>query len=168
MCMKGPASEDDGPVIVEELETDIAKNVITSNRCSNQPSTIYMNRTGQCVPLCHSNNGYTKDDREAASTALFIMSLLCTALTSVCLLTFCTRKHCLVGLPELSLLFCSVSFSVSAIVYLFSLLYRDQLFFCTISEQPVVYGGLYYVAPGINILKGINKIRYSIFYMYNY
>ncbi|VDN37025.1 unnamed protein product [Gongylonema pulchrum] len=70
---------------------------------------------------------YKHEDREAAGTALFIMSLVCTALTSVCLLTFCTRKHCLVVLPELSLLFCSVSFAVSAIVYLFSLLYRDQI-----------------------------------------
>uniref|UniRef100_A0A915PXL7 Frizzled-4 n=1 Tax=Setaria digitata TaxID=48799 RepID=A0A915PXL7_9BILA len=128
MCMKGPASDEDGPLIAEESESDVAKNVITTNRCV-QPSMVYMNRTAQCVPLCHSNSntGYSKDDREAASTALFIMSLVCTALTSVCLLTFCTRKHCLVALPELSLLFCSVSFSVSAIVYLFSLLYRDQI-----------------------------------------
>lgn len=61
MCMKGPASEEDGPPIAEELESEIiGKNVITSNRCVQQPSTIYMNRTGHCVPLCHSNNGYTK------------------------------------------------------------------------------------------------------------
>ncbi|VDN05151.1 unnamed protein product [Thelazia callipaeda] len=127
MCMKGPASEEDGLLALGEPESDVTElATTTSNQCI-QSITVYMNRTGQCVPLCHSAAGYTKNDREAANTALFIMSLLCTALTSVCLLTFCTRKHCLVALPELSLLFCSVSFAISAIVYLFSLLYRDQI-----------------------------------------
>ncbi|VDM39633.1 unnamed protein product [Toxocara canis] len=126
MCMKGPASDEDVPVANEEPELEPNENSFTAVRCT-QPSTVYMNRTAQCVPLCHSNHGYTKEDRECASTALFIMSLLCTALTSVCLLTLCTRRECLVALPELSLLFCSISFALSALVYLFSLLYREQI-----------------------------------------
>lgn len=65
MCMKGPASDDDDSARVEkddmESESVIAKNIVTTNRCSQQSNTIYMNRTGLCVPLCHSNNnGYTK------------------------------------------------------------------------------------------------------------
>lgn len=126
MCMKGPASDEEVPTAQEEFHVENTDSATASVRCT-QPNTIYMNRTGQCVPPCQSNHGYSKEDRECASTALFIMSLLCTALTSVCVLTFCTRRHCLVALPELSLLFCSLSFAVSAVVYLFSLLYRDQI-----------------------------------------
>uniref|UniRef100_A0A0N4U5J8 Frizzled-4 n=1 Tax=Dracunculus medinensis TaxID=318479 RepID=A0A0N4U5J8_DRAME len=128
MCMKGPTSDEEIPIANEEPEYEQVENNIpsTTMRCT-QPNTIYMNRTGHCVPLCQSNHGYTTEDRESASAALFIMSLICIALTSVCLLTFCTRRNCLTALPELSLFFSSLSFCISAIIYLFSLLYRNQI-----------------------------------------
>uniref|UniRef100_F1KU62 Frizzled-4 n=3 Tax=Ascaris suum TaxID=6253 RepID=F1KU62_ASCSU len=145
MCMKGPASDEDVPMANEEPPLESNDNSLATVRCT-QPNTIYMNRTAQCVPLCHSNHGYTKEERESASTALFIMSLLCTALTSVCLLTLCTRRQCLVALPELSLLFCTISFALSALVYLFSLLYREQISCMEYTSKSIfVVGGVQHI-----------------------
>lgn len=59
MCMKGPASDDEAPEIHDEFDSEITENSVIPNRCT-IPNTVYMNRTGQCVPLCHSNHGYTK------------------------------------------------------------------------------------------------------------
>lgn len=164
--MKGPTSDEEIPIANEEPEYEQVENNIpsTTMRCT-QPNTIYMNRTGHCVPLCQSNHGYTtviykisenvffyfyfilnynklldlQEDRESASAALFIMSLICIALTSVCLLTFCTRRNCLTALPELSLFFSSLSFCISAIIYLFSLLYRNQVLFFFIFTKIICY-----------------------------
>ncbi|MFH4981534.1 hypothetical protein AB6A40_008243 [Gnathostoma spinigerum] len=130
MCMKGPMNEEPNDISAKHEEFDMnsfpMEPQVTRTKCTD-PTTIYMNRTALCVPLCHSNHGFTKSDLEMAHSLLFVMSLLCVVLTSVCFVTFCFRRQCLMALPETSLFFCSICFAVSAVVYLFSLLYKDQI-----------------------------------------
>uniref|UniRef100_A0A1I7XZS0 Frizzled-4 n=1 Tax=Steinernema glaseri TaxID=37863 RepID=A0A1I7XZS0_9BILA len=163
MCMVGPATEDE-PVHHEDPEKDREKvglstegfhqpSVQTSTEGFHQPSVqtrckdkhhehaIYMNRTGQCVPLCKSSHGYHQDDQETARSALLILSILCISLTIMCVLMICMRRQGLSNLCDRSLVFSSVSFAFSSVVYLFSLVYKDQ-----ISCMPYVDSHIFVVA----------------------
>ncbi|CAI4230008.1 unnamed protein product [Auanema sp. JU1783] len=129
MCMKGPNENGAIPTAPnnEEAIDDYSSSLHLYGHNTCPPEHIYLNRTGQCVPICIAGQGIKQQDRESASTALFVLSLISVVMTSVCLLTFLMRRHCLSALPETSLLWASLSFALSAIVSLFSLLYREQI-----------------------------------------
>ncbi|GMT27585.1 hypothetical protein PFISCL1PPCAC_18882, partial [Pristionchus fissidentatus] len=97
------------------------------SRCP--PDHIYVNRSAACVPICTSGHGIKGTDREAASTALFILSLVSVVLTSICVITTFSRKTDRIprSFPETALLNCAAAFAGSSIVYLLSLLYREQI-----------------------------------------
>uniref|UniRef100_A0A0N5AF24 Frizzled-4 n=1 Tax=Syphacia muris TaxID=451379 RepID=A0A0N5AF24_9BILA len=121
MCMKGPPTD-------EPDESDVKLPLLHINQCS-QTKHVYMNRTGKCIPLCNSTQGrkLLQEDRDYATTALFVMSTICVVLTLLCILLYCPRRRCLDTLPEISLFFCTASFAVSSVVYLVSLHYQDQV-----------------------------------------
>ncbi|TKR95557.1 hypothetical protein L596_009708 [Steinernema carpocapsae] len=156
MCMVGPASEDE-PIHHEDPEhgQEVAQvnnegvsQPSVQTRCKNklnEPS-IYMNRTGQCVPLCKSSHGYSQNDQETARSALQILSILCISLTIMCVLLYCMRRQGLANLCDRSLVFSSVSFALSSVVYLFSLVYKDQVSCMPyVNSQIFVVAGLQYV-----------------------
>ena len=52
MCMKGPPTD-------EPEESEVRLPLFQIKQC-NQAQHVYMNRTGQCIPLCNSTQGRAK------------------------------------------------------------------------------------------------------------
>ncbi|CAD6184646.1 unnamed protein product [Caenorhabditis auriculariae] len=136
MCMKGPNEQgaiQRAPVEEESEENekkdlDMGKtNSELRGREQCEPEHVYINRTGICVPICATGHGIPQSERNAASTVLFVLSTTCFSFTVISVLIVIFRGTSLSALPEAALLWTSLSFSASSVVYLFSLLYREQI-----------------------------------------
>ncbi|GMS98067.1 hypothetical protein PENTCL1PPCAC_20242, partial [Pristionchus entomophagus] len=148
MCMPGPSADDSSQPIPsrEKLkekdqrrsEEDEREETVVVEDKARLPThracpvdQVYVNKTNACVPICTSTQGIKglQSDREMASTFLFIFSLISVVMTSICVITTLSRKsdRSPRSFPETALLNCAAAFAGSSIVYLLSLLYREQI-----------------------------------------
>ncbi|GMR50899.1 hypothetical protein PMAYCL1PPCAC_21094 [Pristionchus mayeri] len=148
MCMPGPSADDSSQPIPsreklkekeqrrdsDEVNTIVEdKGPLDSRRGHKHcpPDAIYVNKSAACIPVCTAEHGIKglQTDRETASTFLFIFSLVSVVMTSICIITTISRRsdRCHRSFPETALLNCAAAFAGSSIVYLLSLLFRDQI-----------------------------------------
>ncbi|PAV81314.1 hypothetical protein WR25_09315 [Diploscapter pachys] len=132
MCMKGPNKDGEylkiAPAQVQTLGS--------SRMC--QPDYVYLNRTGQCVPMCTAPQGIQQADKDSTSTTLFILSVASICLTVLCLIFYVIRPDALTSLSEKSMLWASMAMALSSIIYLLSLAYRNQIA-CTDYSSHVLF-----------------------------
>ncbi|KAF8365909.1 mig-1 [Pristionchus pacificus] len=149
MCMPGPSADDSAHPIPSreklkekddhhrETEEDTLiedKGPLDSRRGGHRGCPvdhIYVNKSAACIPVCTAEHGIKglQTDRETASTFLFIFSLVSVVMTSICVITTISRRsdRSPRSFPETALLNCAAAFAGSSIVYLLSLLYREQI-----------------------------------------
>ncbi|CAJ0963878.1 unnamed protein product, partial [Mesorhabditis belari] len=136
MCMPGPSTKSAFPAPKteeaernEEQGTHFEQNgFVHSNghqKCSDD--FYYFNRTGVCVPLCNGQRALHQTDRYSTSTYLSVLCGLSVFFTVSSIIFFLTRPHILPTFPERSLLWSAISFMLSSIIYVFSLLYREEI-----------------------------------------
>ncbi|CAJ0573535.1 unnamed protein product, partial [Mesorhabditis spiculigera] len=140
MCMPGPGTQwasTEPPEEETQKPTQPVPLTIpgSSNECS--PGHFYFNRTGVCVPLCNLNHGLAQTDRHSATTYLAALCGLSVLFTFSSILFFLFRPHVLPTFPEKSLLWSATAFMFSSIIYVFSMLYREEVS-CTLYAGQVL------------------------------
>lgn len=131
MCMKGPNEQG----AIQSVAHENSLTAMPKSQADCNPKHVYMNRTGRCVPLC-SHGAQT--GRNVATTVLMVLSVACLVLTVVTVLMMLVTKTTASSLPETAMLWAAVSFAISSVTCIASLLYRNQIA-CTDYSQHVLF-----------------------------
>ncbi|CAB3408291.1 unnamed protein product [Caenorhabditis bovis] len=145
MCMKGPNEE--GTIQHEKpVELfDETNDKLVARHCT--IDEVFVKKSGKCVPLCTGTQRIAQVERDAATKLLLFLASCSVILTLLStFIVIISRFGALNTIADVSLFFASVSFAVSAVVYIFSISFREQVS-CTDYTHHLLFviGGLSHV-----------------------